>query len=81
MPLFQHHNRAAYFVAVPLECPVAVHTIIRDLGIGISKMMLDLVHPEAIAVVQADPARLKAYVDHHKLHRIFAKQVSNIVRR
>ena len=78
--MLQDHNRYGNLVTVPLKGPVEIHTVVRAPGIGLGEVMLDFVHPKAIAVAEFDPAWLKADIHDYKLHRVFAKQVSNVGR-
>ena len=78
MAQFQDYDRDTHFLAVPLHRPVEVNSRVRRLSIRLDEMVLYLVHPKAIAVVEFDPARLKANVHDDELYRSQAKQFANV---
>jgi len=79
--LFQNNDWAGDCFAAPLKGQVAIHAIVRKLSRRLGEVVLDFVHPEAIAIIEGDPSRLEANVDHDELHCVLPQQISNVRRR
>lgn len=78
MASLEHHDRAVYLIAMPLDSPIAIHAADSNSGIRVGEVVLHFVHPEPVTIVHPDPAWLKADIHDYKLYGTFAKKLSNI---